>query len=114
MVYNKNVFNYELQIYVKFVNHFNFYKFATMSKLEKIYDGWKNVVFPSEAVEKIAKGRAAICSTCPNAKESFFLQAIGKVLTRVNSVKCNLCGCPISAKTRSVGEHCPDNPPKWN
>ena len=30
------------------------------SKLSEIYNGWKNVVFPNEHIEKIAKAGASI------------------------------------------------------
>ena len=34
------------------------------AKISEIFNGWKNVVFPNEHIEKIAKARAAICATC--------------------------------------------------
>lgn len=98
----------------------NFSTFASMSdlsatqKLERIAEGWKNVVFLSPTVEVLAKGRAEICSKCPEAVESSFLQAVGKVLSKVESIKCGICNCPISAKTRVVDEKCPHpDGPKW-
>lgn len=66
-----------------------------MGKVNEIIEGWKNVVFPNEEVERIAKNRAAICFICPN---------------NVNG-KCNKCGCNLSAKIRSPKSKCPDN--KW-
>jgi hypothetical protein len=85
-----------------------------LTKLKLIKDGWKNVVFMSPAVEQLAEGRAKICATCPYAVEDSWLQAIGKLLKRMVGLKCELCGCPISAKTRSVDETCPHpQGPKW-
>lgn len=79
-----------------------------IQKFKSIRQGWQNVVFLSPEVEKVAEARAKICSSCPHAVEDSFMQAIGKLLKRVTGVKCNLCGCPISAKTRSMAEECPD------
>ena len=65
------------------------------AKLSEIYNGWKNVVFPNENVEKIAKARASICSGCEHNVKS----------------RCKKCGCPLVAKTRSMQSHCPIK--KW-
>jgi|TARA_X000001388_G_C2194051_1_gene108672 hypothetical protein len=61
------------------------------SKLSEIYNGWKNVVFPNEHIEKIAKARASICAGCEHNVKS----------------RCRKCGCPLVAKTRSMQSHCP-------
>ena len=61
------------------------------AKLSEIFNGWKNVVFPNENVEKIAKARASICADCEY-----------NVISR-----CKKCGCPLIAKTRSMQSHCP-------
>ncbi len=82
-----------------------------MTKLERIAEGWKNVLFLSPTVEALAKGRAEICSKCPHAVEDSWLEAIGKILKTVKNIKCDQCNCPISAKTRSVNEKCPEG--KW-
>lgn len=85
-----------------------------IKKLKLIAEGWKNVVFTSATVEALAKGRAEICSTCPFAVESTWQEAVGKVLKNVTNIKCDRCNCPISAKTRAVGEECPHpDGPKW-
>lgn len=63
-----------------------------MSRLDDIYQGWKNYIFPNPAIEKAAKKRASICVTCPKLK--------------LNNV-CASCGCYIPAKTRSVNSRCP-------
>ena len=65
------------------------------SKLFEIIEGWKNYTFPSPHVEKVARARAGICATCPSNS--------GK--------KCGECGCPLSAKVRSLKSKCPLN--KW-
>ena len=61
------------------------------AKLSEIFKGWKNVVFPNENVEKIAKARASICADCEYNVKS----------------RCKKCGCPLIAKTRSMQSHCP-------
>ena len=61
------------------------------NKISEIFNGWKNVVFPNEHVENIAKARASICAGCEyNIKN-----------------RCKKCGCPLIAKTRSMESHCP-------
>lgn len=62
-----------------------------MSKLQEIYDGWKNFVFPSKEVEELAKKRMAICIDCSK-------------LSRTNT--CLMCGCYMPAKTRSETSTC--------
>ena len=39
-------------------------KSSVAGKMSEILNGWKNVVFPNEHVEQIAKARASICSGC--------------------------------------------------
>jgi len=67
-----------------------------MSKLEEIYQGWKNYAFPNPEMEELAKKRAAICVDCPKLKSNNF---------------CSVCGCYIPAKTRSKKSRCPLS--KW-
>ena len=61
------------------------------AKLSEIFNGWKNVVFPNENVEKIAKARASICADCEYNVKS----------------RCKKCRSPLIAKTRSMQSHCP-------
>lgn len=60
-----------------------------------IYEGWKNLTFPDPKIEEIATKKAKICSECPHNKNNI----------------CSLCGCFLSAKTRSPLSKCPDN--RW-
>ena len=62
-----------------------------MTVLSEIYNGWKNYVFPSPEVEEIAKKRIAVCVDCREFNKS-------KV--------CNLCGCYMPAKVRSIKSKC--------
>ena len=66
-------------------------------KLGVIYDGWKNVIWKDEEVEKIAKERAEICSQCDSN--------VGNV--------CKECGCPLHAKCRSMREENKCDLEKW-
>ena len=70
-------------------------KKGAKAKMSEILDGWKNVVFPNEHVEQIAKARAGICSGWEFNVKS----------------RCTKCGCPLVAKTRSMQSHCPIK--KW-
>lgn len=65
-----------------------------MSKLSEITEGWKNLVFKSPHVEKVARARASICATCPHAGRT-----------------CAKCGCVLESKIRSMKSKCPIN--KW-
>ena len=64
-----------------------------MSVLSEIYDGWKNLTFPSPQVEELAKKRIAICVD----------NKCGKF--RKNK-SCALCGCYMPAKVRSTKSKC--------
>ena len=66
-------------------------------KLAEIQDGWKNWIWKNEEVEKIALERAIICSTCDSNKGN----------------TCELCGCPLFAKTRSMRETNKCDLDKW-
>lgn len=85
-----------------------------IQKFKRIAEGWKNVAFMSEAVEELAKKRAKICSQCEHCVVGKWLQAfLGDEITEIEGMKCDICNCPSSAKTRSVGESCPLPEPKW-
>lgn len=85
----------------------------SIKKFKEIANGWKNIAFLSPAVEELAKARAQICSQCPYAVEAKWTQALGDKIEEINGRKCELCGCPLSAATRSVSKKCAFNPPKW-
>jgi hypothetical protein len=63
-----------------------------MSKVKEIISGWKNYVFPSEEVERIAIHRMETCLDCPKLKDN---------------KRCSLCGCFMPAKVRSIMSTCP-------
>ena len=67
-----------------------------MSILSEIYDGWKNLTFPNSSIENEAKRRIIICIDCDRFS---------------NRKICNLCGCYMPAKVRSIKSKCRLN--KW-
>ena len=64
-----------------------------MSQLAEIYEGWKNLAFPNPAIENEAKRRIEICvsNKCGKFKPN---------------KTCQLCGCYMPAKVRSLKSHC--------
>jgi radical SAM superfamily enzyme len=66
-----------------------------MSQVQEIYQGFKNLLFKDEEIEKLADARLNICFECPNRKE----------------YTCGLCGCFLKAKVRSIQSTCPID--KW-
>ena len=66
-----------------------------MSKFGNIINGWKNLAFPNEEVEKEAIKRLEIC-VGSDTKEA--CQFFSSKFTD----HCRLCGCPIDAKVRSI------------
>lgn len=66
-----------------------------MSKFSDIVNGWKNVIFPNERVEEIAKKRLAICVGNDGKLPCLYLSTRG-------ADHCRICKCPIEAKVRSV------------
>ena len=63
--------------------------------LEKIFEGFKNLVFKNPKVEKVALDRLKVCHKCPSRK----------------GIKCGKCGCFLATKTRSLTSECPDK--RW-
>lgn len=73
-----------------------------------IVAGFAGLAFPSEKVEALAKRRAEICAVCPSAVESGLYTAIvDKRTTKIQGMKCDECGCNLSAKVRSTNDYCP-------
>lgn len=81
-----------------------------------IVSGWTNVVFKNKDIEELATVRAKICADCPHANQEYpFKKFLPKENNRIEIIKglaCNLCGCPLSAKTRQVLTSCPDK--RWD
>jgi hypothetical protein len=69
-----------------------------MGVLSEIFDGWKNLVFENKEIEILAKKRITIC--VKNECKKFNKRKI-----------CDICGCYMPAKVRSIKSHCPIK--KW-
>lgn len=78
--------------------------------IKNILSGWKNYLDKTAVTETVAKQRAAVCASCPHAKQGKLLAFIKDRLTEIEGAYCNICKCPLSAKVRST-DICPDN--KW-
>lgn len=72
-------------------------------KINEIYEGWKNLLFPSEdlkeAIKAVSEKRMKMCEACPNIST--------KHKTIRKDVHCISCGCPLAAKTRALSSACP-------
>lgn len=85
---------------------------AQTFKLQRIANGWKNYLFADQRIEKLAHDRAAVCAECPHAVYGTYEKLMKDwSLKKVEGMKCELCGCPLSTKLRAEFEHCPEN--KW-
>lgn len=72
----------------------------------EIYEGWKNNLFPPEklkdVISQVSKERLDICNKCPEHSSN---KKNYKTI-RIDS-HCALCGCTLSAKTKSFSSECP-------
>jgi len=78
-----------------------------MSKLQEMYDGWKNLLVPNHemqpVIERIAASRMNICNTC-----EFDSDKVSNTMTKIRFDRhCTKCGCTLAAKTRSLTSSCP-------
>lgn len=71
-----------------------------MSKIKEIIEGWTNKIFTNEQVEILSNERMEICNQCPHKIKMLSVDV------------CELCMCPLSAKTRSPESDCAIH--KWN
>jgi len=67
-----------------------------MNRLQEIFKGWKNYMFPNKDIEEIAKTRMEICIGCDKLSDRNY---------------CDICGCYMPAKVRSIKSKCDDK--KW-
>lgn len=80
----------------------------------EIYEGWKNVILDKmeildPIVKQIAEERLAICYKCSvRSKRNVCSSRNFEV---INGVKTYGCGCPLTAKTKSLISKCPLS--KW-
>jgi hypothetical protein len=82
-----------------------------LSKAKAILEGWTNYATRDEVPDELAAQRAAICASCPHAKKGLLIQMVKDELKEIEGYKCDLCGCPLSAKIRQRIEPCDLN--KW-
>ena len=78
-----------------------------MIKVKEIYEGWRNNLFPPEAMKeqiaKVSAERLVICEACENHSKNH---------TSVRpDAHCVSCGCTLSAKTKCLSCSCPIK--KW-
>jgi len=69
-----------------------------IDKFNEIINGWKNLIIKDDSIEEIAKKRIEICVDCEH-------------LTKRDI--CDICGCYMPAKVRSIKSKCSDKPSKW-
>jgi hypothetical protein len=70
-------------------------------------EGIKNSIVRDKFVEEIAEKRLTICNGCVRKDEE------GKSCIAPGTQPCcNLCGCSLSLKVRSLSTSCPDL--RWN
>lgn len=82
------------------------------SKLHRIINGWSNYLSKDAKVEDMATERAKVCSGCEFAVHGTYEKLMPDYsIKEVQGMKCEVCGCPLSTKLRSVDENCPKN--KW-
>ena len=85
-----------------------------MSKLKNIWkhrkeimEGIKNTIIRDQFVEEIAAARMAKCNICVRKDDE------GSTCVMAGTQPCcNLCGCSLSFKTRSLSSSCPDK--RWD
>jgi len=86
---------------------------STSLKLLNIVDGWANLAAVDPKVEILAHKRASICAQCPAAVASgaLYTVVVDNRTKQIRGMSCQDCGCPLSAKVRSVNDSCPRG--KW-
>lgn len=86
---------------------------TSQAKFQDIVSGFSHMVVKDTAIEKMAKARAAICSTCPLAMYNGKLNTImvGDDVHQIKGMYCDGCGCALAAKVRSENDTCPQK--KW-
>jgi hypothetical protein len=83
---------------------------SVSSKAKAILKGWTNYL-TSDVDDEVVKSRAEICGGCPHAVKSKLLFMVKDTLKEIEGFKCDLCGCPLSAKIRQNDEPCDDG--RW-
>ena len=76
---------------------------AIWKERKKIFEGMKNALIYDEYVEEVAAERLKACDVCEHKGNKCAVPKTGPC--------CNLCGCSLKLKTRSLSSSCPDE--KW-
>lgn len=75
-------------------------------QIGEVAEGWWNLIFKPEDIEKEAQKRISICNLCE------YKDTTDKACkVPLSNPCCSLCGCPIASKTRSTNSECPIG--KW-
>lgn len=73
-----------------------------------IVAGFAGLAFPNEKTEILAQHRAKICAQCPSAIDTgLYTMIVDNRTSKIQGMKCNECGCNLSAKVRSANDYCP-------
>ena len=73
---------------------------ALLNQGNNIIQGYTNLVFRNEEVEKVAAARYEVCLACPHKKPLI-------IINQVQHYICTKCTCPLDAKVRAPDEVCP-------
>lgn len=73
---------------------------ATLSKGSNIVQGYTNLIFKDEIIEKMALARLEVCTPCKFRK-------VQVIIAGVEYSTCTKCKCPLDAKVRAPDEVCP-------
>ena len=74
---------------------------------KEILEGVKNTVIRDKFVEEVAKERGKVCDGCVRKDTEG-----STCLVPGTQPCCNLCGCSLKFKLRSLSSECPDK--RWN
>ena len=99
---------YTIDVIINFIIGLKPKKPTMKLNFRNIVDGFSNLAFPNEEVEKLAKSRAEICAACPSAvKVGVYSVVVDNRTKQIQGMKCDRCGCNLSAKVRSIHDTCP-------
>ena len=75
-------------------------------KAKAIIEGWRNYATDSGINHDVVVSRAKTCSDCPHSVKGKLITMVKDELKEIEGHKCELCGCPLSAKIRQSVELC--------
>lgn len=77
-----------------------------MVQISKILEGWGN--YFKGKMSALERERGKVCEECPEAVVGTYEKLMPDFqLKKIQGLKCNQCGCPLSTKLRSKDEECP-------